>query len=72
MTSARHDIFHNKLALDFPESFDSSIDKKFVYSGSKSLFDKLNDITLGASFITYTNLCPCCERKYLIFVNIMV
>ena len=32
LSSARHDIFHNKLALDFPESFDPLIDKKFVYS----------------------------------------
>ena len=54
LTSARHDIFHNKLALDFPESFDSSIDKKFVYSGSKSLFDKLNDITLGKLVLSPT------------------
>ncbi|MAQ47567.1 MAG: phosphoribosylformylglycinamidine cyclo-ligase [Flavobacteriales bacterium] len=54
LTSARHDLFHNKLALDFPESFDSAIDEKFVYSGTKSLFDKLNDITLGKLVLSPT------------------
>ena len=54
LTSARHDIFHNKLALDFPESFDASIDEKFVYSGSNSLSDKLNNITLGKLVLSPT------------------
>ena len=54
LTSARHDIFHNELATEFPESFNPLIDKELVYSGSKSLFDKINDITLGKLVLSPT------------------
>ena len=54
LTSARHDIFHKDLALDFPESFDSAIDKRLVYSGTKSLFDKLGNISLGKLVLSPT------------------
>jgi len=47
LTSARHDIFHHKLAKEFPNSFDPLTEKNLVYSGQNSLFDKLDDITLG-------------------------
>ena len=54
LTSARHDLFHHKLASEFPESFDASIDRDFVYSGSKSLFDKLHNVTLGKLVLSPT------------------
>ena len=54
LTSARHDVFHNQLAVDFPESFNSFTDQDLVYSGSKSLFDKINDITLGKLVLSPT------------------
>jgi phosphoribosylformylglycinamidine cyclo-ligase len=37
LTSARHDVFGHELASKYPESFDASIPKELVYSGSKSL-----------------------------------
>jgi len=39
LTSARHDVFNKKLAEKFPESFDASVPKDLVYSGSKNLTD---------------------------------
>ena len=48
LTSARHDVFHHQLAVEFPESFDPNTDRQFIYSGTKSLLDKLNNITLGS------------------------
>ena len=47
LTSARHDIFHGDIGKDFPESFDPLIDPALVYSGSRSIFDKLDDHTIG-------------------------
>ncbi len=54
LTSARHDIFNKDLALNFPESFDSAIDQSLVYSGTKSLFDKLDNISLGKLVLSPT------------------
>lgn len=48
LTSARHDVFNNYLAEKFPESFDSSVPKELVYSGSKKLTDKVNESPLDA------------------------
>ena len=44
LTSARHDVFHKILAEKYPESFDPSIPDELVYSGTKKLTEKLNDI----------------------------
>ena len=41
LTSARHDVFGKNLAKKYPETFDPAIDPKFIYSGSKSLTDKI-------------------------------
>lgn len=46
LTSARHDVFHNYLAQKYPESFDNKLPKELVYSGSKSLTDKITGIDL--------------------------
>lgn len=39
LTSARHDVFNKTLAEKYPESFDPSVPKDLVYSGSKGLTD---------------------------------
>ena len=54
LTSARHDLFNFELATQFPESFDPLLDKKLVYSGSKSLLEKINDIELGKLVLSPT------------------
>ena len=76
LTSARHDVFHNQLAVEFPESFNSFTDKDLVYSGSKSLFDKINNITLGKLVLsptrTYAPVIKEIFRKYKRFVSGMV
>jgi phosphoribosylformylglycinamidine cyclo-ligase len=41
LTSARHDVFAHELAIEFPESFDPSVPKELIYSGSKKLTDIL-------------------------------
>lgn len=54
LTSARHDIFDKSLAVEFPESFDNSIDSNLVYCGSNKIFDKLNGQTLGKLVLSPT------------------
>lgn len=46
LTSARHDVFDNKLAKAFPESFDPSIPSELIYSGTKSLTDQVDNVPL--------------------------
>jgi phosphoribosylformylglycinamidine cyclo-ligase len=46
LTSARHDVFKNALATQFPESYDAQIDKNLVYSGKYSLTDILENVPL--------------------------
>jgi phosphoribosylformylglycinamidine cyclo-ligase len=41
LTSARHDVFSKVLANRYPESFDPNIPNDLIYSGSKSLTDKI-------------------------------
>ncbi len=48
LTSARHDVFGNYLALKYPESFDPAMDNSLVYSGSKKLTDTIADVGLDA------------------------
>ncbi len=54
LTSARHDIFDKSLAVEFPESFDNSIDSNLVYCGTNKIFDKLNGQTLGKLVLSPT------------------
>ena len=42
LTSARHDVFNKVVAKKFPETYDNSLNEKVVYSGSKSLTDKID------------------------------
>lgn len=39
LTSARHDVFSKEIAEKYPESYESAIDREFVYTGSKRLTD---------------------------------
>jgi phosphoribosylformylglycinamidine cyclo-ligase len=48
LTSARHDVFNHSLATDFPESFDPSVPKDLVYSGSKKLTDSVEGSPIDA------------------------
>ena len=41
LTSARHDVFHHSLAHQYPETYDLSLPKELVYSGSRTLTQKL-------------------------------
>ncbi|WMJ75642.1 AIR synthase-related protein [Cytophagaceae bacterium ABcell3] len=40
LTSARHDVFKHDYATKYPESYDGSISKDLIYSGSRSLTEK--------------------------------
>ena len=42
LTSARHDVFNKEVAKKYPESYDNSLNENVVYSGSKSLTDKID------------------------------
>lgn len=48
LTSARHDVFHHSIADKYPESFDPSVPKDLVYSGSKKLTDSVEGSPLDA------------------------
>ena len=48
LTSARHDVFHHSLAEEFPETYDSSLPKDLVYSGSKRLTDAVDGSPIDA------------------------
>ncbi len=44
LTSARHDVFSRIYAEKYPESYDNSLDEDVVYTGSKLLTDKINEL----------------------------
>lgn len=44
LTSARHDVFANYLARQYPESFDPAVPDNLVYSGSFRLTDKIEKL----------------------------
>jgi phosphoribosylformylglycinamidine cyclo-ligase len=48
LTSARHDVFGHYLADKYPESFDPEVPNELVYSGSKSLTEKIEGTGLDA------------------------
>jgi phosphoribosylformylglycinamidine cyclo-ligase len=47
LTSARHDLLSKIYAEKYPETFDASIDKSLIYSGSKKLTDALAGTSLN-------------------------
>jgi phosphoribosylformylglycinamidine cyclo-ligase len=48
LTSARHDVFQEYLAIKYPESFDASVPKDLVYSGNMKLTDTVIDSPIDA------------------------
>lgn len=52
LTSARHDIFSKILAEKYPESFDSSLPLDLVYSGTKTLTEKIENLDLDLGKLT--------------------
>lgn len=48
LTSARHDVFANYLALKYPESYNSDIPVDLAYSGSRKLTDEIKDLGINA------------------------
>ena len=56
LTSARHDVLHNKYAGLFPESFDQGIASDLVYSGNKSLAEpsEIPGISIGKLILSPT------------------
>lgn len=54
LTSARHDVLNKIYASKYPESFDQDIPEDLVYSGSRMLDDKINDIPVGKLILSPT------------------
>ena len=48
LTSARHDVFNKYLAEKYSESFDPSVPKEVVYTGSYKLTDKIEKLGVDA------------------------
>lgn len=48
LTSARHDVFSNYLAQEYPESFDPTVPDDLVYSGGLRLTDEVEGVDLDA------------------------
>lgn len=46
LTSARHDVFSKALAKKYPESFDPEVPSDLIYSGSRSLTELLEGVSL--------------------------
>ncbi len=47
LTSARHDVFKHEYAEKYPELYDPSIQNSLVFSGSRSIDDKFEDLPLN-------------------------
>jgi phosphoribosylformylglycinamidine cyclo-ligase len=48
LTSARHDVFHNALANQYPESFDPDLPPELVYTGAVPLTQEIDGTGLTA------------------------
>jgi len=48
LTSARHDVFEKSLKNKYPESFDNQISDELVYSGTKKVTDRFENLPLDA------------------------
>lgn len=48
LTSARHDVFSKLLSEKYPESYDHDVPEKLVYSGTRRLTEKFENISLDA------------------------
>lgn len=78
LTSARHDVFSKYLIEKYPESFDPAVPKNLVYSGSKTLTDKIEDAPLDAGKLvlsptrTYAPVIKAILNKFSGKINGMV
>lgn len=56
LTSARHDVFSNRYAAKYPESFDEKVPQDLVYSGSYNVTDSLHgvDVNVGKLVLSPT------------------
>jgi phosphoribosylformylglycinamidine cyclo-ligase len=70
LTSARHDVFNKAIADKYPESYDHGIPYELIFSGSKSLTDKV-DIGNGAS-VTAGKLVLSPTRTYAPIIKAML
>ncbi|HET7817850.1 MAG TPA: AIR synthase related protein [Bacteroidia bacterium] len=64
LTSARHDVFAKLYAEKYPESFDASIPRDVVYSGTKTLTQEINIETDKGQPITIGKLVLSPTRTY--------
>lgn len=70
LTSARHDVFAHYLAENYPESFDPSVPKELIYSGSKKLTDEVEGSPINAGKLvlsptrTYAPIIKAILAKY--------
>ena len=46
LTSARHDVFNKLVSEKYPDTFDAGLPSELVYSGTKSLTDKITGVSL--------------------------
>lgn len=56
LTSARHDLFHHRYALDYPESYNPAVPEELVYSGPHLLtdIDPVTQMTVGKMVLSPT------------------
>ena len=70
LTSARHDVFGNYLAIKYPESYDEAVPNDLVYSGSKTLTDSISNSPINAGKLvlsptrTYAPIVKALLAKY--------
>jgi len=70
LTSARHDVFAHYLAEKYPESFDPSVPKDLIYSGTKKLTDEVEGAPVSAGKLvlsptrTYAPIIKAILEKY--------
>lgn len=67
LTSARHDVFSNNIAVKYPESFDNSISPQLVYSGKFQLKDVVEElgVTIGKLVLSPTRTYAPVIKKVL-------
>ncbi|WP_140939476.1 AIR synthase related protein [Sphingobacterium lumbrici] len=70
LTSARHDVFNKTVAEKYPESFDPAVPYELVFSGGKTLTDKIKvetgeEITVGKLVLSPTRTYAPVIKKIL-------
>ena len=63
LTSARHDVLQKDYLTKYPESFDPSISEELIYSGAKSLTEKIDIPGVGQTQVGKLILSP--TRTYV-------